>query len=240
MREDMFKVIVERPRMRLPKRNGSHYPRSTLKSVWRRFDDGPRHEAMGRAYGYKYLNENLAPLRHFLRSRIGRPWDDVYSEICEHVSLDSAVKKHILEHLDDFVARKTREIDGRIHEVDHYGRLIELRPVSRWACFYVCPRTGLLLARENQRQGGPRFPGRALDEWHDIRKIDDAWYLVRFAPVPDSVEERKRVYDVLLKKQLYYVAAPEGLLKAIWGRRDRYACELRQLKPKVYQQLLRG
>ena len=32
------------------------------------------------------------PLGRFLRSNVGRPWDTVYSEDCEHLSLDSAVK----------------------------------------------------------------------------------------------------------------------------------------------------
>ncbi|HZH78594.1 MAG TPA: hypothetical protein VEY88_21375 [Archangium sp.] len=145
MREDMFKVIVERPRMRLPKRNGSHYPRGTLKNAWRELEDAPRHEGMGRGYGYKWLNENLAPLRRFLHSRIGRPWDKVYSEICEHVSLDSAVKKHILEHLDQFVVRKVREIDGRLQGIDTYGRPLEFPSTSRRTRLYVCPETGLLL-----------------------------------------------------------------------------------------------
>jgi hypothetical protein len=164
----MFKVIVERPRMRLPKRNGSHYPRGTLKNAWRELEDAPRHEGMGRGYGYKWLNENLAPLRRFLHSRIGRPWDKVYSEICKHVSLDSAVKKHILEHLDQFVVRKVREIDGRLQGIDTYGRPFELPPTSRRTRLYVCPRTGLLLelkpkqvpapAARLSQEGSPRQP----------------------------------------------------------------------------------
>jgi hypothetical protein len=79
----------------------------------------------------------------------------------------------------------------------------------------------LLLAQE-QRRWEPKSPGRALDAWHDIRKIDGAWFLVEFALVPRSTEERQRTYDVVLKKQVYFVASRQGLLQAIWGRRDRY------------------
>ncbi|WP_257459783.1 hypothetical protein [Archangium lipolyticum] len=240
MREDMFKVIVERPRMRIPKRNGSHYPRGRLKIDRGDFEEAPKREGMGRGYGYKYLNENLAPLRRFLRSCVGRPWNDVYSEICEHVSLDSAVKKHILEHLDQFVYRQVRESDGGIYEaIDSYGRPVELEPGSRWGRLYVCPRTGLLRAYE-RKPWVPRFPGRELDEWHDVRKINGSWHLVRFAPVPASIQERRDAYDIVLRKHVLNLGGRKGELKAAWGRRDRYACMLRRLSQKEYQRLLGG
>ncbi len=149
MRRDMFKLIVERPRMRLSKRNGSHYPRGSLKNSWGRdLEDAPRREGMGHLYRSKWLNENLTPLRRFLESRVGRPWDKVYSEICEHISLDSPVKKHVLEHLKHLVARKVREIDGKLYRVDSYGREVEFTPGSAHPQLYVCPRTGLLRAYE--------------------------------------------------------------------------------------------
>jgi hypothetical protein len=31
---------------------------------------------MRAGYGYRSLNENLAPLRRYLRAQLGRPWDD--------------------------------------------------------------------------------------------------------------------------------------------------------------------
>ena len=33
-----------------------------------------------RAYGYKSLNENLAPLRRYLVRQVDRPWNKVWSE----------------------------------------------------------------------------------------------------------------------------------------------------------------
>ncbi|QRN99748.1 hypothetical protein JRI60_12330 [Archangium violaceum] len=239
MREDMFKVIVERPRMRIPKRNGSHYPRGRLKRTRGDLEEAPKREAMGRGYAYKCFNENLAPLRRFLHSRVGRPWNDVYSEICAHVSLDSAIKKHILEHLEDFVVRQVQEIDGRIYKVGPYGRPIELESGSRWDRLYVCPRTGLLRAYEREPWEA-KFPGRALDEWHDVRKIDGGWCLVRFAPVPSSFEERQSAYDVVLRKHVYRATGRNGALKTTWGRQDRYACMMRRLGEREYQRLLGG
>ena len=86
MREDMFKVIVERPRW-----GSRHAARSKL-----RYDKVPdRKHATGRrmvleSEGWtKCLNENLAPLKRYLSKQVGRPWDKVYSEICEHLDTSS-------------------------------------------------------------------------------------------------------------------------------------------------------
>ena len=61
MREDMSRVIVERPRL------GGH---RTRKGRARALDDLPKQEGMRRAHlhsgDWKTLNENLAPLRRFL------------------------------------------------------------------------------------------------------------------------------------------------------------------------------
>jgi hypothetical protein len=62
MREDMARVIVERPRIN---------PRNTRKERARSFDELPQHEGMRRAQELrgdrKQLNENLAPLRRLPR-----------------------------------------------------------------------------------------------------------------------------------------------------------------------------
>jgi hypothetical protein len=88
----MSKVIVERPRLRFPLRNGSAYPRGHLENRWAPdFENAPRIESMGGTYREKWLNENLQPLVRFLRSHVGRRWDDVYSEIAARISCRSAV-----------------------------------------------------------------------------------------------------------------------------------------------------
>jgi len=115
MRSDMAKVIVERPR----RGGGARYARGSQ-------PDGPSMELWRRREGMKTawrdrktLNENLAPLWRFLRSRIGRPWDKVYSEVCERINKNSAVQLHVWQHL-------MQEVITDPHKVLGYVRTLRL------------------------------------------------------------------------------------------------------------------
>lgn len=106
MRKDMHKVIVERPR------HGHWMKNKTNKSNFRvkhkkNIDDGFVHQSMSgiKQFGYssKELNEHLSPLKRFLARAVGRPWDNVWSEICSVVSSDTAVLKHVRDHVKGYV-----------------------------------------------------------------------------------------------------------------------------------------
>jgi hypothetical protein len=183
MRDDMARVIVERPR--IPD-HGARRGRP------RPFDQLPAREGMRRphvqSWGGKQLNENLAPLRRYLERQVGRPWDKIYSEIAAHLRVDSAVQQHVRDHLRDFVAIKPRRVRGWRHE----------RSGLWWQPFYVDPATGLLkrsdrlgevkAARRARRQARPIPPDRiplAVDR--ELRCLDGIWYEVRLAPLPEPV-----------------------------------------------------
>jgi hypothetical protein len=250
MREDMFKVIVERPRMRIAKRNGSHYPRGSLKNAWRRDpDEAPKRESLGGAYAYKWLNENLAPLKRYLRSQLGRRWNKVHSEICEQLSMSSAVQKHVLDHLDDFVSTQVEDVGGQLWAADSYGRPRLLQPGWR-DTFYVCPHSGLLLVVPGDRVA-QRYPWRrtyspangevrVLDLLVELHRLKGIWFEIRFAPVPPQPTGWK-VFDVLLRRN---VAAQQSyLLKAAHGRPGRldvFAFSRRQLSKREIQHHLGG
>jgi hypothetical protein len=132
MREDMYKVIVERPR-----RGKEGY--ATAARLRKDFD-GPMRLGMRAGYGYRSLNENLAPLRRYLHAQIGRPWNKVFGEICAGIDRRNTVQQHIHQHIHDFIAI---DVDVR------GGQLIDL--VARWGFrggisqgLYVDPRTGLI------------------------------------------------------------------------------------------------
>jgi hypothetical protein len=116
----MFKVIVERPRWR-----ASHARSAKLKG---KASQGikqiglKRHAKIAAPYT-KMLNENLAPLVRFLRSRRGEHWDTVFSEICVGLDTGSTVKTHIRQHLEDYVL--TRISIGRYGEWMFEGEVLE-------------------------------------------------------------------------------------------------------------------
>ena len=142
MRADMFKVIVERPRW-----GAGHAPSVKLKK-----DKDPhkhiglkRHAREQAAYT-KSLNETLAPLVRFIQRRVGRRWDDVFSEICAGLDTGSTVKMHVRQHLHDFVLFGISR--GRFGELMHGGRrLLPDRRNCSWPEFYVDPDDGVLKDR---------------------------------------------------------------------------------------------
>ncbi|MEO1322403.1 MAG: hypothetical protein AAFV59_05290 [Pseudomonadota bacterium] len=188
MREDMFKVIVERPRW-----GSRHAPKAKLRN-----DKVPsRKRATGRRqaleqHGYtKCLNENLAPLKRYLMKQVGRPWDKVYSEISEHLDPSHTVKQHVRDHLTDFVMVKVT--------VDRQGRFLGMRsewsspmpPEHWWAKLYVDPNDGLIKRtdklcrklgvqhyRDKYRESRKRR-AQGLDYDHNLRVLTETRFLVK-------------------------------------------------------------
>lgn len=97
MRKDMAKVIVERPRS--GRGAAGLRPGRTEALV---DDDGEPIRAVKAARKPKQpepktkrLNETLNPLKRYLASNVGRPWDKVYSEISAHLKPSSTVQQHV-------------------------------------------------------------------------------------------------------------------------------------------------
>jgi hypothetical protein len=198
----MAKVIVERPRLG----GGVRTPKGILRR-WQRvpLGDRPVKQGMRRPWSNnrKSLNENLAPLRRFLERRVGRRWDDVFSEICEHLRVDSAVQKHVRDHLDDFVAVHVERIDGRI--VPRGARRFE-SGFGGWRRFYVDPDSGVLKGAWAGEFSRPRRPATRpayvdLGAGRQLRCLEGLWYEVVLAPVyPFMV--RHVHWDVCERKSL--------------------------------------
>ena len=228
MRADMSKVIVERPRR---PGWGTRVGRQPQDSDLLPSNEGMRAPHV-RHYGGKELNENLAPLLRFLESRVGQPWDDVYSEICENIRVTNAVQDHIRVHVKQFVETSTSmDSEGRIWINGYRPFLLEHDQFTR---FYVDPSSGLLCRNPNrvswnQRQreyraaneAQRRETARSLPNGVELRKHEGVWYEVTLSPVPapemvDSamlrgyvrkVARAVPVYDVLLKQ---YVSQTHG------------------------------
>lgn len=220
MRADMSKVIVERPRLRSgawPK------PKGARRRLQRFGEDGPPgREGIKKCWGWgtKQFNEHLGPLRRYLDTQVGRPWDTVFSEICAHINRNSAVQDHVRDHVDDYVVTTVVLIEGVpcFGSGREYGRpLRSYRSYRRW---YVCPRTGLLRRMEHTpRKRRHAVPPRApmpvrVSDWLWCRFIDGAWYLITLEPLPDpAARSRRSDLDVLLRRPIAGLTPAEARQK---------------------------
>ena len=186
MREDMFKVIVERPRW-----VSRHAPKTKLRhdKVTDRKRATGRRMALERSGWTKCLNENLAPLRRYLEKQVGRPWNKVYSEISQHLDASSTVKQHVRDHLTDFILTDvTIARDGSFMASNHLGSPI--RPEFWWARLYVDPNDGLIKRTDKLcRKLGLRHYRDKLradrkrrargERVHDLRTLTETRFLVK-------------------------------------------------------------
>ena len=195
MRNDMFKVIVERPRW-------GHQARTYARDRLAGEDDLPvkigvkRHAALTDRKT-KRLSEHLNPLKRYLGKQRGRPWDDVYSEISATLAPGHVVKEHVRQHIDDFVARKVA-LDPEGNWVDLAGRWGPSSAPWRQP-YYVDPRDGILKDSDKLwKKLGLRPNGwrrRAMEAWHrrdedpnvrpidaihELRCLDGIWYEVTY------------------------------------------------------------
>ena len=230
MRQDMAKLLVERPRYG----RGLKFQRNAMRA-WQRveLEDRPLHESMKDRWDQskvarKSLNENLAPLRRFLRSSLGRPWDDVYGEICERIDRDSAVQLHIWQHLMWEVETDPVKLE-RLFSHALYG----------WrGQFYVDPSTGLLCelkprSTKRTRRARERRKRRVLGvDGRSYARIDRIWYEVELASLP---EQGRRAWDVFLRR--FVTSENSPLLCEAYGRRA-YAARKRQLNKREIRGLL--
>jgi hypothetical protein len=248
MRKDMSKVIVERPR--LGRSRAGLKPGRTRVVV---DDDGeplratrggraPRSDKLQKT---KNLNENLNPLKRYLASQVGRPWRKVFSEISEHLKPTSTVQQHVRDHLEDFVAVRTRSQKGVVWAETRWGKPLPISDAGH--LYYVHPRTGLLLKNDKRvswkqaernlkklEEADRAKRMRVIDATTQVHLFGDAWWEVKLAKVK-RYEKRDlhtggyytaqdRFTDVVHSAKLSRMSA-----ERLYGRHDVYACAKRQL-----------
>ncbi|MCL1493585.1 MAG: hypothetical protein M1G31_22975 [Pseudanabaena sp. Salubria-1] len=93
----------------------------------------------------KYFSDHLAPLRRFLRSHVGQPWDLVYSELCDRLDQRTVTGQHVVTHLWQYVERYVEIVDGKPCRKPYQPRYLGDGCFGRrYDEFYVHPETGLL------------------------------------------------------------------------------------------------
>jgi hypothetical protein len=250
MREDMYKVIVERPR------RGKEGDAAAARL--REDFDGPMRLGMRAGYGYRSLNENLAPLRRYLLAQLGRPWNKVFSEICAGIDRRNTVQQHIHQHIHDFIAVDVEVRDGRLIDVANRGGYLRRgRGISQE--LYVDPRTGLICLNRHyssSRQDAAEYRKREAAEIAARRRtvgertllllVECVWYRVDLGVLPkerivesvfDSTRRRRMFaeprYDVVLRRAVSRsVQADLRQCKQLYGSTDFYAQNKRQLSSR--------
>lgn len=249
MREDMDKVIVERPR-----RGGGVQGDGR---AFRNSRERGSHLGMKRGYDHpKGLNENLQPLRRWLHKQVHRPWDKVWSELCQGIDRRSTVQAHIFLHIDDFVVRDAVMHGGEVLVRSRWwagSDRVPLREAPHVELF-VHPATGILLPNRYRRGAAqrrkaereakvaaaaqgvvkPYAPYHAIDavtQWH---RIDGCWWEVTLARVPEArrLEPAPRCYDVLRR----CLVTRRGCEPPAFGTTDTMAMYGR---PNVYAECMR-
>ena len=249
MRDDMDKVIVERPR--------SGWRVQGDGRNWRNSNEAGSRVGMKRGYKHrKWLNENLAPLKRWLHKQVHRPWDKVYAELCSGIDRRSTVQAHIFEHIDDFVERAAVLRDGEVWVRARWwndGSRAPLHQASHVELF-VHPVTGILLpnrrlaqARQWARGESDERSGKkphasfiAIDELTQWHCVNGDWFEITLASTPPmkapGVWEKR--FDALRRcfvKTTCTWGRPEfgvSSNQAMYGRPDVYAATKRQLSRK--------
>ena len=241
MRADMAKVLVERPRL------GSRMRSRPAKGYWKSYhrameagDSPPAREGIKASYGArKHFNEHLGPLRRFLNSNVGRPWNNIHSEICERIDRGNVVQNHILTHLYDYVVTQVMLVDGvpcHAEGSHNYGEPIDAMWRDRW---YVCPKSGLLrrVVYQSQKRVDAKPAAPLLVRISDTLAVlfsVDGPELLTLAPLPDDYHRYlNKDTDVYLRCRAATLTAVQA--KCVYGRAV-YALSRR---PTTRKELLR-
>ncbi len=120
-----------------------------------------------RMYGWDYhdrrRNRRWDMPQKWLESQVGRPWNDIYSEVCARVK-DPELRKQFCWHM-----------DGWKMFVDAEGILRKRKDRPRWR-------------RDDRLPDGIVLSDNVLVQYHKIKEI---WYEVQFRkPTPDEIKRK--------------------------------------------------
>ncbi len=185
----MNRVLVERPRFNSRNNNDQKGDNKRQQKLDKNnYEDAPQRTSTsrGKRFEQKELNEHLAPLRRFLKTNCGRPWNKVYSEIRENISPNNAVQMHIMQHLFQYVCLDAIEVEHNIF-ADGKGESI-------YDPFFVHPRTKLLTEnmesfwhKGSSYKPTPQEPKYIKQGDRNYRQFNDIWYDVKLenlSPMP--------------------------------------------------------
>jgi hypothetical protein len=152
MRDDMARVVTERPR-----RGHRNPSKKTTGRRIRRYDaDADYDEAVrlpisrGRQYGWnaKEFSDLINPLTRYLRACVGRPWRKVHSELSQKLDRRSITGSHIWDHVTTEVETDCYVGADGLAYSNNRRRFLGDWPI---AGLYVDPRTGIIREQRARR-----------------------------------------------------------------------------------------
>ncbi len=245
MRSDMSKVITERERGGSTAKSMKHGASVRWEGHDASYDDQPKRAKASRygQYGYdaKEFSDVLPPIYGYLRKQVGRPWNKVYSELCQNLDKRNVSQAHVFSHVFDLVGLNVRRCtDGIYREKNSIRSRLDSKGVYEEYGYsapelYVHPRTGLL--RKNKKEGKHARKAREeCEKKHDRlgfpdgrewRKIDGIWYDCRL--IPSDPHEEPEFHNITwgddgkryreLKRQLNKKEL--ALVRATLGKKEK-------------------
>jgi hypothetical protein len=155
MRDDMAKVVTERPR-----RGHGNTSKKTTGQRIRSYDPDREYDepnrlpvSPGRQYGYdcKEFSDLINPLKRYLRSCIGKPWKKVHSELSGKLDRRSLSGSHIWDHVMWEIETDCYIGEDRLAYPNKRTYHLSEFPVDG---LYVHPKTGLIREQHPMRKRG--------------------------------------------------------------------------------------
>lgn len=196
MRSDMSKVVTERPRTNRGWTYGNFRSRMNRGDL----DDLPSKQGMRRPYRHngddfaRDFTDLINPLYRYLHSCVGRPWNDVWSEICANLRPDSTTQQHIRDHVTSYVEMHAvyDPVTNKVYEACHGSFVTAKKYRGEIVGLYVDPHTGILKNNDhyNYNDWRNQFEPKLAEVYRNFGKeleaykISGIWYWVVFKTVP--------------------------------------------------------
>ena len=152
MRSDMAKVVTERPR-RGHGNWSKKWGRRLGKNEYDAEDHGPKRAPIARRHQYgwnaKEFSDLLGPLRRYLRTQVGRPWNKVWSEMTRNLDSRSLSGQHIFDHIHWEVEQHVSlSPDGQLYHIRWSGssRSVACTFIRSRDCFAIGASPGADIA----------------------------------------------------------------------------------------------
>ncbi len=241
MRKDMNKVLIERPR-----RGGRGKQRKTFEKVSRprhkdfldcgiENDQRPGKESMRKKHKVngdpKEFSDLLGPLAKFLISRVGQPWNDVWSEICQVLTGNGLQAAHVKGHVKQMVGGVPHSGETSFRNEDWFSG------DSRWGQAVYVNEEGILCKskKSSWHYDRPKKSYRYFRESDTVEyhKLNGCWFHVEIGSCEVEKEYKNYFGGKYTRKETQYFVVNKKAL----SRKDATKLNLENKIEKVAPKL---